>query len=524
MNNIFKEKKYLFIAFLLATIFSFLSMYKALSFGYWRDDWPYIWGLYVAENGNFFDGTYTARFYPISLLRLKIISLFLDTKPFGWHLVNIIFRVFASVSSGFVAYSITKSKKIFLLSTTFLAVGIAGVEPASFIGANNVTFFMIPLGVCVYFWVKSTSEQKINWTELAISLIFVTVLTKGEQWSYYVMPLVLLMWDILNLFHHRNRRSLVLLLKKFAILIIVLGITFYIPPLSLEGSSTLSRLKGVKVTGLRNLFSSLGRLILGSWFYTSESGGLSNATVLMIFSGAAYFATAALAALRFLHKPTKYLMAITYLNAWIIIFYLPNWIFAPTLTVGASHRYLAIPAIGLYIVFAILLARLPKKIMVLFVMFFIFSNIYSANKVLTKLGNFRSAEKIDNVIADMTKPIPMEQDEFLIFYKGDGEFRGYILDWSLGIPIAIARDIKDTKKFPIWVGNISKVESLLCGEDLVVNLIGGKGQHIKKSSDYYDLNNIYSYYIKDSGEVINNSDEFRSELSTIDCGKLNSEI
>lgn len=523
VKDFLKRKGVLISLFVVAVVLLTLaSTYKALFFGFWRDDWRMVWAMEVLKDPSFFDGSRLATVYPMIYYRLLLFSNFLDTSPFGWQLSNIFFRLIVPFSASLFLYGVTKSKKAAILSALFLAAGIAGVEPASFLGANNVTIYIIPLTIGFYFWITSLEQSAkdnkfnlkgiLNKRYFAALLIF-SLITKGEQWSYFITPFVALTWDLLYLVQNRSKSNLKILAVRNIILWGLLYILYPLEPNGIKGYSILRRLGRVEPAFFKNFLISLGNLILGSIFYIRESGGITSPTTTSLVVGAIIFSMTIFLGLGYFRKSTHRKMIVLFLLFWTFIYYFPNWVYETTLTVGASHRYLTISSIGLYGLFAYFLSRVKnKRFVYLVATIFILNNIYLSNRTLSKLSEFRSNRIIESVITAIDNSIPAGQQDAVIYYEGDGKIRGFILDWSSGIPIPMRRNIADRKKFPIWLGaNREKVRKLLCGEKVVVNLIG-TGEAYERGGYPLPKENIHAFYVKDTGEVLVNSEKFRDSF------------
>ena len=512
------NKRFFFVSALIfgVVLVNLASTYKALGFGFWRDDWLYVWGLEILKDPGFFSNLNIGVSYPLNLARLVLLSKVLDVSPLGWQISNVLFRILASLGGGLMILAITRSKIVAAVASLFLSAGVAGIEPASFLGANNVVFFIIPLSIGFYLWVVSLEKE--NFKLFAVSALIFAICAKGEVWAYYLIPLMAALWDVLYLLRNRTSKAAKLVSIRLAALFIFLLSISRLPPNAnwFERNNGLNKLLSINPLNIRNFLASVGNLLLGSLVYIQESAGVSVFLRHSFFVGLGFLVFWLGLVISYLVRPSQKTAVLIFLSAWTILFYLPNWVFESTLVVGASHRYLAISSVGFYGLIAYALSFSNKRTLFLASAFFIITNIYLANKILGDTSKFRSNTIIQSIVKTMDKSIPPQQEDVIIYYKGDGIIRGYILDWSLGIPFAIERKIADRTKFPIWTGSDETVRKLFCGEKVVVNLVG-TGEGYERGGYNISKDHLHAFNVKDSGEVLVFSKEKRDEFNFLKC-------
>jgi hypothetical protein len=417
-------------------------------------------------------------------------------------------------------YGVTKSKIVGIFTSIVISSSVGGVEPASFLGANNVTFFIIPLTLGIYFWMKSINGFISNRNTYISKLLFIaalvilTICAKGEVWSYYLIPTVTIYWGVIQILLYRDKKILKIFITSILILLSLLLIVSKMPPNPnwYQRNNGINKLKSIKVENSKNLFSSIGNLVGGSFVYLPEGAGTSAPSVITKYLGLNLITLFFLTGLIFLINKKEKIGIINFFLFWILIFYLPNWIFESQLTVGATHRYLTIPSIGFYgliVYFAHLIFR--NKTFYILIIFIIVNGIYLSNKHLEKLNFYRSYQKTNMVIDSINSSIKNFNDDTVISYSGEGGLSGYLLDWSLGIPIAMKRNISDRTEFPIWGMSLENAQKYYCGIPYPINLVG-KGDAYYKKGNNLSIDDFYYFDVKDSGEVIDKSQEFRSNI------------
>lgn len=513
--------KFLIGIAILLFVINYLSTWRALGFGFWRDDWLKIWVFEIAKDPSYFNGTNLSLFFPLQLYQARLLAYFFNTNPLSWQLTGVLLRLISSVAAGFLISILSKSRKAAIITSLLLVSNIAGIESASWFSATYTSAAIILLSLGYFFWIKSLDitlkdgGNPMGKYYFIFSLLVFVLIVKGQTWSYYLVPLMTIIWDGLFLLEKRSLKVAKIIAYRLFILLAVLVVVYPLPPTpyALARNSGINKLVNLKASGFKNLFASLGNLTLGSFIYTPENAGLSLVLKRALYAGIFFILSVLSLGIFYLFRPSSNKRIYLFLLIWTVAFYLPRWVFESGITVGASHRYLAISAVGFYGFIAILLAKIKKrKIAHLLTFLLVINGIYLSNRVLKKLNKYRSNIVVNNVINGLDKSIPQKAVDPIIYYSGEGEIRGYIMDWSSGLLFDIRREIKDPNQFPVWTGSEDMVIKLMCGEKVKINLPAGK--LVVEKGGYEDpLEHLFAFEVKSDGSVIDLTEQKRNDFS-----------
>jgi len=467
----------LVIFFLGIVIVSFLSLWRALGFDFWRDDWGNIWDLtFHPETSIYFDNSATLHRYPGLAVEKVVFTHFFGPNVFDWQLMGIIFRVVISLSVALMLYGMTRSKTVGILVGLFSASLVGGLESVTWISANSRAIFIIFLTVGIYFWVKSLDSGIIK--EYVLSLIFLCVAVIAAPAEGLLVFPVAVLWDFLTWIRVRNK----VIFQKIAVRVFVLGVllVFTINRLNfwlrLFTSGGIVNSVGSVFTNpdlIKNYVSSLGNL-LTSWIYqTDEPISLGNRTIFNQSVGVFFVFVTLLIVIFFLKKRSRNLQVATLFLAWMFLFYLPNWLYEKTLVVGSSHRYVAVSSVAFASLITLLIYKFRSKYLILFSSLFIILNIIASNKLLEKISTYRSSKIIEPIWSQINSQVTPGQKGMIFMYQGTDLVWGTSMNWSGSVPFGIKRGISNADDLPIITGDKQLIVKLLCEKNVYRPTLGG---------------------------------------------------
>lgn len=473
-------KRLYFLLFVFAVmIISFLSLWRALGFHFWRDDWGNLWELtYHPEVSIYFDNSVTLRRHPGLAVEKVIGNYFFGQDVFSWQLFGIFLRVFDSFAVALMVCGLTKSKKAGVLSGLFMASAIGGLESATWISAHTSALLIVFLSLGVYFWARSLDSPLKNYRIFILALTFLSLaVLVTPAAGLFILPMVIL-WDFLSWLRVRKKSFFWRIVPRVGIVTLaVLGVvTLLNSRLKMfTGGDLINTVKSTlsNISLLKNYFSSLGNL-LTSWIYpTGEPVSLSTPTIFNWRLGVLFAFVALLIGVLFLVKKTRNLQIAVFFSVWMFLFYLPNWLYEKTLVVGSSHRYLADSSIALVALITILVYKAKPWFLVLFSLIFIVLNIVAANKVLKSISSYRSYGIIEPIWEQIDKEVATNQKDMVFMYFGTDLVWGTSMNWSGSVPFGIRRGITNADDLPIVTGDRQLVVKLLCEDNVYRPSLGG---------------------------------------------------
>jgi hypothetical protein len=470
---------YLIIFFLAVTILSFLSLWRALGFHFWRDDWGNLWELTYHPNVSiFFDSGYTLVRHPGLAVEKVIGNYFFGQNILGWQFFGIALRVFDSLAVALMVYGLTRSKKAGVLAGLFMASTIGGLESVTWISAHTSALLIFFLSVGIYFWAKSLDLPPKHYGVFILALFFISCAPLVTPAAGLIILPMIILWDFLSWLRVRNKQFFWRIVLRIGIAsITVLGVVGLFNSILkiFSGSDILNNFKSalLNISLMKNYFSSLGNL-LTSWFYPiSEPISLSNSTAFNQRSALFFVFVVLLIVIFFLKKKSRNLQVAVFFSVWMFLFYLPNWMYEKTLIVGSSHRYLADATVALVSLVAVFIYKLKPKLVVLFSIIFIALNVIASNKFLKSMSAYRSFKIIEPIWSQINKQVAVGQKDMIFMYQGTDLVWGTSMNWSGPVPFGIKRGISNANDLPIVSGDRQLIVKLLCEKNVYRPSLGG---------------------------------------------------
>ncbi len=451
--------------FLVTIIFlATFSLWKALFFQFWRDDWGDTWGV-LYHTHEFLTTWAAPRLHPGSGLEKYVLAQLFQTNPFPWQLTGIILRILSSLSIALMMLGISGSKKISGIAGIFFAPLIIGLESYVWISAHTSGIFIVFFGVGVFFWTYSLRNRKILYSVVAVLTLLISFSVSPARGI--AMVVLLPLWDVLMLMVTPSKK-----LFKYIVVrnVIILTLTFFLLHLlNSNGTFTVPSLGQKMINGLfldtsflKTLLSSLGNSIIGWLVPIPESGSLTNVSTLSILGGIFLVFFTAVSGVLFLIKRKTPFAIFFFFSFWMILFYLPNWLFDQTLTVAPSHRYVTISSVGLVAILSYVIGNIKKKWWIVLAFLFVVLNVLATRRVITEQTTYRSARIVNYLWNKINFDVPKGEKGDIFMYEGGDNIRGSDLDWSFSIPFVLQRKLTQQEDTPIATGDRMLIKKLLC--------------------------------------------------------------
>lgn len=475
-----KKNQFFFLIFVFAVIIvAFLSLWRALDFHFWRDDWGNLWELtYHPEVSVYFDNSVSLRRHPGLAVEKVIGNRFFGQDIFSWQMFGIALRILDSLAISLMLLGLTRSKKVAIFGGLFMASAIGGLESVTWISAHTSAIFIFFLSLGIYFWSRSLDlSHKSYWIFLTALLFLSTAVLVTPAAGLFILPVAFL-WDLLTWLRIRDKFLLRRIIFRGGLgLLTILGtVNFLNSRLKMFSSNDLFnnvKLIFLNISLTKNYFSSLGNL-LTSWFYpVNEPISLSTPTKFNLISGELFVFAALSISIAFLIKRSRNLQVTVFFIMWMFLFYFPNWLYEKTLVVGSSHRYLAVSSVALISFAAIFISKLKPKFMILFSLLFIILNIVSANQVLKSISQYRSYKIIQPIWEQIENEVISNQKDMIFMYFGSDLVWGTSMSWSGSVPFGIERGVTNANDLPIVTGDRQLIIKLLCETGVSRPTFGG---------------------------------------------------
>lgn len=452
---------------------AFLSLWKAVDFHFWRDDWADLWAIiYHPETSIYFNYGNAFNLHPGSALEKVIFAKVFGFNHIQWQILGIILRILDSCAIALMVFGLTKSRRVGYLAGLFSASAVGGLESVTWISAHISAIFILFVSIGIYFWSASliNNAKKIRYFLLAMIFISIALISTPARGAL-VVPLLAL-WDVMYWYRIKGKELLYKILSRNIFLIFIVFILVKLLNFSKSGLISYGNLTNLINPLLKNpdlienYLYSVGNLLI-SWFYfIKEPISLGNPSNISLLAALTFLIIILVSVIVFLLKKSLKIQMIVLFSFWLLLFYFPNFLYEKTLIVGSSHRYLAISAISIPIIVAIFLNNIKKKKLIIFSTLFIGLNIISSNKVLYELAQYRSYKVVQPIWDKINNDVPKDMKNMIFMYYGGDLVWGTSMTWSASVPFGIMRGYTDAYDFPIVTGDRDLIVNLLCKDNI----------------------------------------------------------
>lgn len=505
-------KKSILLFLALVVLLTCISLWRALSFQFWRDDWGDTW-LVLYHLKDFLSTSAAAKLHPGSGIEKYLLSQIFQTNPFPWQVTGLVFRVISAISVSLMMLGITGSKKTAFISGILFAPLLIGLESYVWISAHTSAIFIIFFCIGVYFWISSEKNKSILYT---ISGFFVLLISFTVSPARGIIMLALLpLWDILSFFILPTKKTFKYILVRNIIFFIL--VFFLLQILNQNGTFTFSSFQQkilnslVNINLIRNFLASIGNGTFGWLIPVPESGSLTNPDSSLVIGGVIFCCFIIFSVIGFLIKRNNFFKILSFFSVWVILFYLPNWFFDQGLSVGGSHRYLTISSVGVVGIFGYLFGAVKSKWYLIFTVAFVLLNIIGSRRILEEQYMYRSRQMVDPLWARINKDVPKSEKGDIFMYEGSDNLRGVALDWSFSIPFVLKRKLASQEDTPIATGDRKLIQQLLCEDNIPRPAIGAWVVQKKR----IPLSHLYAWNLT-NGIMTNISLKERATFAKVD--------
>lgn len=271
-------KKDVFIATVIFAVFAYVGFQKAFNFDFWRDDWGQIWAA-IYHSRDFATEWAAVRLHPISAYEQVILAQFFGFNPRPWQIFGYILKVLDSLAIALLMFGLTKSKKTAFYSGVIFSVFLGGMESVTWVSAHTSAMVIILLTVGFYFWITSDTNHSMKNYWIAMVIFFLTILSDPAR--AFGIFLLAVFWEFMTVFQSltKNRiKTSALRLFPFVVMMVIVRPFLAradFPPITEILTSSYKDVL-IKPGLIKNIFYTLGNLLVGWFVKVQDLGGLSN--------------------------------------------------------------------------------------------------------------------------------------------------------------------------------------------------------------------------------------------------------
>lgn len=499
----------LFVLTLSIIVLSFITFGQVLQFGFWRDDWAFLWAAQHHPNlslpWSFHLGT---KYEDILLIK------FFGWNSTLWQKFGIFLRITASLTLALMLRGFTCSKRIAVLAGLFFAVSFVGLETVSWQSVHVVAIDIIL--ICTGFYFLSQYRILNNRKYFIEALLFLLTAVLAD--SLRSIPIIILLFTYLFITWYIKPNSSLKQLPRIVIDTGLSGIILltlaYLCSLNTEKARTLKLVMQdiLNPEKYMNIFASIGNMLLGWIKNIFEQGSLSNYDSGNAFFGLIFLLVASFISIFYLlKKKSRNAGYILFFILWLILFYIPNWLFDKNLVLAGTHRYIGISGVAVIAILAILIGSIRSfKIVVSLSFIFIMLNIMTSHRILKNESIYRNKTVVEKIWNKVDADVPKNEKNSIFIYLGGDITKGYVMDWSGSVPFGVKRELIDQEDFPIANVDYNLIVNLLCSTN--VRRPAVSQWMIQKTK--IPLSHVHAWEVN-NGEIVNESQRERKIIQDL---------
>jgi hypothetical protein len=493
-------EKHTWMYVVVIVVLTFASFWRYLDFTFWKDDWFLVWGILNNHPPDFRQFGYR----PIA-----IIEFFWMTRVFGvnvlpWQILGLILRAGAALAFSFFAAALTSSSAVGFLGGVLIAGTSIGMDAVGWPSAHAVLTTAIFLLIGFGYFVRYLHGKKDTWLVLGVLYLGIAfVLDPFRIFPlFFIIPFLALPLTISGTRKHAFRQILTVGGVGVLASAIVGWFVFRNDILASQLFSHLARQPDFlailnKSYVIGNYFNSLVNLMLGWLFRFTEdaSTGVYNKVAARI--GFLVFCIMLCMGYGYRKTKSKKIGIVLFSLLWMFLFYIPNWLFEPRLTMGVTHRYMVISSFGFILAVSYGLVTTRKRtLLVGGSLLFVVSNIWTANYWTNAATAYRARGFVNSLWQTIDRDISKSKEHLIFIFEGEDPVRTYALVLSGSAPFGLIRSISKVYDLPIITGDMLIIRRLLCS----------------KAGERFALNHVYAWRISKEGTLTNISLPTRREL------------
>ncbi|MCX6792183.1 MAG: hypothetical protein NT149_04055 [Candidatus Gottesmanbacteria bacterium] len=513
-----KKFKWMYITVL--CVLTLVSFWRYLGFTFWKDDWYLVWGIFY---------NHLPAFRQFGYRPSAVIEFYWMTKLFGanalpWQITGLALRVCAALAFSFFATTLTSSSAVGLLSGVLAAGTCIGMDAVGWPSAHGVLitaiFFLMGLG----YFVRYLHGKNGVWLLLGILYIGIAfVLDPFRMFPlFFIIPLLVLAGTISSRRRDVFRRILTIGGVGVAVSAVLGWIIFGNDIMASQLFSHLVRqpsfaaiVKKLYVIG--NYFNSMANCMFGWLFRFPEdaSTGVYNKAVARL--GFLVFCIMVGMGYGYRKTKSKQVGMLLFSVLWMFLFYVPNWLFEPRLTMGVTHRYMVLSSFGFILAISYGLVIIRKRsLLIAGTVIFVASNMLMANYRTNVASAYRAGGLVNSLWHTIDRDVSKSKTPLIFVFEGEDPVKFYTLSLSGPSQFALLRGITDIYDTPIVTDDRKFIQQFLCKPNVSRTMPGA----VVVQKDIIPLNHVYAWRVSRSGALTNISMPTRRELliSAMDSG------
>ena len=482
-------------------LLSFATFHESLNFGFWKDDWRYVWCAWSRS-----DACGGAWLHPATPVEFIVLERLFGNKVIAWQIIGLLFRAILALSV--VRLTIAATGRIHggILAGLIAVTSVVGLESVHWSSAHVTAIVAIFVTLSLSYWIGYVRFGKNS--SLICALILGMLGIFADPWrAIGLLPMALFVTFIFGSRTRRLRLRRVLLYCYSMFLIAFVLYAFVqrdffaqtqIGQFFRGKPSLMTVLSKTKIIG--HYFNSLFNLAIGWIIPASHETTEFSHGVFQKFRAWIGILVFGLLAIVNVMKRRGHALALV----WIVLFYLPVWLFDPRVITTEVHRYLVIPSVGLFVLLGYGLSKIrPVWIAITVSVVCLVINGVASQRALASVAFFRSRALTDRVWNTIDQNTPSGTYPNVLVLGGEEPIKTNVFLYGNTFAFALNKNIRDSQNFPIVSDDIG----------LGLEALGG-------NRDTIERNRLSQWYVYNDGTLVNQTDILWFRLQREACAPL----
>lgn len=435
-------KKYWFLPGVI--LISLASFWRILTFTFWKDDWWYLWTCLHTIAG------LRDWLQPGTPIEFALVTPIFKANPLPWQILGLLLHVGVAVLLARFIHVFTNSRRTGVITGIVYAASYAGMDAVGWPSAHVSIVSTIFLLVGLTYFVRYVKGSSLLHASISlIYLLIALILDPFRMFPLFIpLPLIAMVSGAKKSFVSRLIKTEIILIIAGSIpLITILGHHITGSQLVTHLTSPSRVFSHIYVVG--NYFNTIANLFFGWFIPFPEYGSTGVYNPIWARIGLLLFCISVGVAYAYAKNRREKTGIVLVFLFWIFLFYISDWLFEPRLTMGGTHRYLVVSAVGFISLVGFVLSNIKNKIVcIAAISVFIGANIIMANYYSAQAAPYRSVRIIDAIWQTINTEIPAHAKNVVFVYSGEDPVKTFALDLSGPYPFALVRNISIQSDFP----------------------------------------------------------------------------
>lgn len=491
------------------------SFSVATEFFFWKDDWFLKWSALYNPNSFYKGFNYWLLRFPEFYLRVLI------TDSVIWQRIGLVMKFINSIIFYFFIQTLFKNKKMAVAGSMLYASYSGGMEIYTWAILNTLLIPIVLGGIIAFD--KFLQTQKIRFLiGTGISFLLSNILYFGRTLGmipFFLFWFALYEMNSTKLNYKKLKISILFLLSTLSFFVL----NFFAGFISGQNWKPQFFLEGLQQYPI--FFASLGNLLRIPFSRHYEIGGLTEFSAISMWIGIGGLILCVVTTSLFTYTKRQVFYWIAVFLSWAYFLYFFNWMYGGggvSTLVGSAHRYLALSAMSLLIIWSLLLSYLRGKWFYVILFLLISMNLDYSHFIVGNDLKVRDRIKIESLYKEINQILDKDDDVQVLILDTPNELKSFVVQGWYPFTYAYYKGLSGTNKFPTIIAESEAGQKWICADK-------SEKQQIANMAGFVDYRNdtvlykehIYWFTISEDGNLKDRTLELYSNIQ--DCKNVMTE-